>query len=222
MIRYEKYKFLSELNKRYSPDCFITTKKTTYINIPCALDIETTSFYDAYGEKTATMYIWQFGIYNDLIIYGRTYTEFIELLNILQNFFQLSENRRLLCFVHNLGYEFFFLHLWLCWLKIFSIDKYVPVYALCLQGIEFRCSYLESGYSLKTLGEKLTKYPVKKLTGNLDYDLIRHSKTEMTQKELDYCENDIQILLNYVRERFDNGDCITDFKITIVFHLYSH
>lgn len=215
MKKYEKYDFLKELHERYIPDCYITTKnKIEYINIPCAFDIETSSFYNEYGEKSAIMYIWQFGIYNDLIVYGRTYTEFIELLETLQNFFQLSEKRRLLCFVHNLGYEFYFLHLWLCWLKVFSIEKYTPVYALCLQGIEFRCSYLESGYSLKTLGDKLVKYPVKKLTGNLDYDLIRHSKTEITQKELDYCENDIQILLNYVRERFDNGDDITDFKIT--------
>jgi hypothetical protein len=33
-------------------------KKIEYINIPIAFDIETTSFYNASGEKQSTMYAW--------------------------------------------------------------------------------------------------------------------------------------------------------------------
>ena len=51
--------------------------KVCYYNIPCAFDIETTSFYDN-SEKVGLMYIWQFGI-NGHVFIGRLWDEFIEL-----------------------------------------------------------------------------------------------------------------------------------------------
>jgi len=215
MIPYKKYEFIKEINKRLNHLQYSQAKKIKYLNIPCAFDIETSSFYNEYGEKTAIMYIWQFGIFNDLIVYGRTWPEFLELLQVLQDFFRLSENYRLICFIHNLSYEFQFFRFWIKWKNVFALDKYKPVYALSEYGVEFRCSYLESGYSLDDLAKsKLNKYPVKKLKGFLDYDLIRHSKTELTEQELNYCENDIQILLNYVREKIENGGSVTKIQIT--------
>ena len=101
MIPYKKYEFIKELNKRLNQLKFSQSRKIKYLNIPCAIDIETSSFYNEYGEKTAIMYIWQFGIFNDLIVYGRTWLEFLELLQVLQDFFRLSEKCRLLCFIHN-------------------------------------------------------------------------------------------------------------------------
>ena len=47
---------------------------TYYYNIPCAFDIEVSSFYYN-GEKRACMYIWQFGILN-WVTYGRTWEEY--------------------------------------------------------------------------------------------------------------------------------------------------
>ena len=40
-----------------------TNTKHKYFNVPAALDLETSSFYDADGEKTGIMYLWIFGIY---------------------------------------------------------------------------------------------------------------------------------------------------------------
>lgn len=209
---YEKYKLLTILNKKNENEIKNKKTKISYLNIPCAFDIETSSFYNEYDEKTAIMYIWQFGIY-DYICYGRTYQEFIELLETLQNFFRLSEKRILICFVHNLSYEFMFIHKWLEWKKVFALDRYKVAYALSIYNIEFRCSYLESGYSLENLGKSLVKYPINKLVGNLNYNLIRHSKTPLTQTELDYCEYDIKIILNYIKEKLETDD-ITNIKIT--------
>lgn len=44
---------------------------------------------------------------------------------------------------------------------------------------------------------------VKKLYGDLDYRLVRHSKTPLTPKELGYCDHDVLILLAWCRWFFD-------------------
>ena len=81
--------------------------KVYYYNIPCAFDIETTSFYDN-GEKVGLMYIWQFGI-NGYIFIGRYWDEFIELLDKLRAEFDISVDTRLVIYVHNLAFEFQFI-----------------------------------------------------------------------------------------------------------------
>ena len=65
----------------------VAVKKTKYFNIPCAFDIETTSWTDGtYPNGSpvhlATMYIWQFGL-NGQVIYGRTWEQFETLLKFL-------------------------------------------------------------------------------------------------------------------------------------------
>ena len=43
---------------RIKPYCRYVGEKTKYLNIPISFDIETSSFYDTDGNKTAIMYIW--------------------------------------------------------------------------------------------------------------------------------------------------------------------
>ena len=192
-----------------------TNKKKEYINIECAFDIETTSTYLADGEKTAFMYIWTFGIKDEnFIIHGRTWEEFISLCEELQDHFQLSEDRILICYVHNLGFEFQFMRKYLEWVDVFSVEERKPIKALCSYGIEFRDSYILSGFSLSRLANNLTKHKIKKLEGDLDYSLIRHSKTELTPLELQYCINDVVIILYYINEQIEMYGDITKIPLT--------
>ena len=132
-------------------------KKIEYANVPSAFDIESTSFY--YGDKKcATMYVWQFGI-NGIITFGRTWDEFITLMDNLTTRLELSVKRRLIVYVHFLSFEFQFFRKWFEWESVFSIEERKPLYALTKTGIEFRCSYLLSGYGLDELGKQLKKYP---------------------------------------------------------------
>ncbi len=178
-----------------------------YINVPCAFDIETTSFIQN-DVKMATMYIWQFG-FNGLVYVGRTWEQYIEFITRFTEYLQLNYNDlRLICVVHNLGFDFEFFRKWFEWDKVFSIDTHTPIYAICMNGIEYRCSYLLSGYSLEKVGEHLQKYHIKKLVGNLDYTKIRHSKTPLTWDEIQYCVNDVKVQMAYIQELLEqyNGD----------------
>lgn len=210
----------SEINEilNYVEDSEVikTNKQIEYFNIPCSFDIETTSFFRSTGnegEKVAIMYEWTFGI-NGYVVIGRTWNEFIDILNIIIERLNLWKNRRLIIYVHNLSFEFQFMRKWLEWENVFSIDTRKPVYALTNNGIEFRCSYLLSGYSLTKLSDQLLKYPIKKMDGDLNYKLLRHSKTILTDKELKYCENDVRVVMAYIQERIEDDGNITKIPLT--------
>lgn len=196
----------------------IQTKDAQYFNVPASFDIETTSFIAANtddGEpiKAATMYIWQMG-FNGTVIYGRTWDEWFDCLETIMDFLGLSEKRRLIIYVHNLGYEFQFIRKYFEWDKVFAIKQRRPVYAL-YQGLEFRCSYFLSNYALSYIGDNLLhKYPVKKLVGDLDYKKIRHSKTPLTDKELAYCINDVKVVMSYIQEKIEQDGDITQIPLT--------
>lgn len=188
--------------------------KCEYLNIESAFDIETTStIYN--GEKSAFMYVWMFGIgYGSDVFYGRTWEEFLDLCELLGSYFDLHENKRLITYVHNLGYEFQFMRKFFKWSGVFSINERKPIKALCDIGIEFRCSYILSGYSLASLAKNLTTHKVKKMVGDLDYELIRHHETELTEKELSYCENDIVVVNAYINEQIAQYKTISKIPLT--------
>ena len=191
-----------------------TNKKVTYLNIESAFDIETTSYINN-GEKSAFMYIWMFGLgLGKEIFYGRTWEEFLDLCERLQNYFGLNENRRLVIYVHNLGYEFQFMCNYFKWENVFAINERKPIKALCSYGIEFRDSYILSGYSLVNTAKNLTTHKVRKLEGDLDYSLIRHQSTQLTEKEMGYCSNDIEIILAYINEQIVQYEDITKIPLT--------
>lgn len=190
-----------------------TNKKVVYLNVPCAFDIETTSML-INGAKFAFSYIWQFGIGLSNVFYGRTWGELLDFLNDLQGYLGLNENKRLIIYVHNLGYEFQFMRKYFNWVNIFAVDERKPVKALCDLGIEFRDSYILSGYSLANTAKNLTKHKIAKMVGDLDYSLIRHTKTPLTETELKYCENDILVILAYIDEQLDQYKDITKIPLT--------
>ena len=210
------------LNEAFETDPIEIIKSSTceYYNIPAAFDIETTSYSipipngkEGEVEKKALMYIWQFGI-NGTVIYGRTWDEWVDMLRQLVDYLNLCDHCRIIIYVHNLGYEFQFMRKWLKWDKIFAIKKRRPVYAIS-GGLEFRCSLFLSNYSLEYIGENLLhRYPVKKLVGNLDYSLMRHSQTPLTDGELAYCVNDVKVVMSYIQEKIEQDGNITKIPLT--------
>lgn len=201
-----------------SPVELVKSGTCEYFNIPASFDIETSSFIAGKDEsgndvKAACMYIWQFGI-NGTVIYGRTWEEFGGFLSELVDYLELSDHRRLVIYVHNLGYEFQFLRKWIEWDKVFAIKTRRPVYAVS-GGLEFRCSLFLSNYALAYIGDNLLhKYPIKKLVGNLDYSKIRHSETPLTDDELAYCINDVKVVMSFIQEKIEQDGDITKIPLT--------
>lgn len=179
-----------------------TKNKVTYYDIPCSFDIETSSFYNKFNqlnEKVAIMYEWTFGFGGEIII-GRTWQEFITMYYKIVELLELDKDKRLVIYVHNLAFEFQFIRKIFEWSHIFSLEKRKPIQALTEEGIEFRCSYLLSGYALRNLNKCISMFNIRKMDGDLDYKLIRTSITPLTKKELHYCINDVVVVMCYIYE----------------------
>ena len=187
--------------------------KHKYFNVPAALDIETSSFYNSDMEKVGIMYIWMFGIYGKVII-GRTWEELENMTRKLCEILDLGELKRLIVYVHNLSYDFQFFRTHFNFMKVFASDRRKPLYALTDSGIEFRCSYMLSGLSLAKVGENLLKYKMEKKVGDLDYKLIRHQKTKLTRKEIGYCVADVKVVMAYIAEEIERYDGIAKLPLT--------
>lgn len=192
---------------------FVRKGKKGYIsNVASAFDIEASSFYVG-DKKCATMYAWVFGI-NGKCIRGRFWWEFLDALKKVKKAYDISPNKRFVIYIHNLSYEFQFMKNYFEWEKVFSVDNRKPLYAIAKDGFEFRCSYLLSGYSLKVLGENLTKYKVEKLIGDLDYNLIRHSYTPLTEKEWGYILNDGLVVMAHIQEEIERLGSLAKLPLT--------
>lgn len=176
-----------------------------YLNIGSAFDSETSSFIDPDDyEETALLYIWMFGVGNT-VVYGRTLDEFTNLIEYM-NEWLTSYNVNLITYIHFAKFDFSFIKYLFHWDTVFLKENRDVLYAK-YGAIEFRDSLvLSGGQSLASIGENLRR-KVLKAVGDLDYSLIRHSGTPLTQQELHYCEMDIRVLEEYITEKIeDDGD----------------
>lgn len=190
----------------------ISYRKKQYYNIPCAFDIETTSTY-LNGNKVAFMYAWVLNI-NGTSIIGRTWEEFEQCIETIHQKLYTNENRIFIIYVHNLNFEMSFISKRFQWDKVFSINTRKPIYARTTSGIEFRCSYLLSGYALAKVADNLQTFKIKKLVGDLDYYKTRHSQTQLTQKEIRYIINDGRIVVAYIAEEIERNGNIAKIPLT--------
>ena len=205
----EVYELVSEQWELEPP----TKKGISYYNIPCSFDIETTSFTDEKGRDTGLMYEWTLGIGGYCIV-GREWEDFVKTIKQFAYWFGCRDDKRLIIYVHNLAWEFQFMRKYFKWKEVFALTSRTPVYAVTDIGVEFRCSYILSGYSLAKLAEHLTMFKISKLVGDLDYELTRHSSTPLTDKELQYCLNDVKVVMADIYERIIHCDGIRKIPLT--------
>lgn len=194
------------------------SKRRGFWNVPNAFDIETSSFFqslenESEPQKVAIMYVWTASI-GGFIIMGRTWYEFSLFIENLVRGFKTDLDHRLIIYVHNLAFDFSFFRKWLEWKNVFSLDNRKPIYAVTVDGIEFRCSYLLSGYKLSKVAEHLRDTDIKKLMGDLDYNLLRHSKTVLSDAEKQYCINDVQIVTAYINECIEEEGTLQNIPLT--------
>lgn len=168
--------------------------KLYYKDLICAFDIETTRIVEI---EQSIMYVWQFAILypgenNEIdIIMGRTWDEYKLFMQNMYNSLRLDE--KLCIWVHNLSYEFQFLA------GIYNFDR-DQVFAIerrkvlkCTQNdgrIEYRCSYIHSNMSLAEYTHKMG-VDHGKIVNEYDYTKKRYPWSELTDREKQYCTNDV-------------------------------
>lgn len=173
-----------------------TKSKIVYLDVVAAFDIETSTIP---GTDKAFMYIWQFKIEGFPVVIGHYWNEFLEFVGRLKKL--MTDNERLVVYVHNLSFEFQFLsgiyHFDVE--DVFSVQPRKVLRAYMADCLEFRCSYLHSNMSL----DKFTKFmgvEHQKLSGEeFDYSQVRYPWSVLTERELEYCINDVIGLVEAIR-----------------------
>ena len=169
--------------------------QTAYLSDFGTFDIETTTYQlsivDNDPQYNAFMYQWQFCI-DDKVIMGRTWQEFIKLLNNLRYHLGLSHAHYFVIYVHNLPFEFQFMRNFFSITEVFAIEKRKVVKCLVDDAFEFRCSYKLTNMSLQKFVSSTPGALYYKRGGDLDYKKIRTPNTPLTNDELAYCYNDVR------------------------------
>ena len=201
--------------ERFAMEEIINKKRTSYYNIPCAFDIESTTIEppkNGDGEYIykpySFMYHWQACI-KDQVVFGRTWEEFTLFMCNLRSALGLSEKRKLVIYVHNLAYEFQFMKDFIEIDSIFAKDSRKPM-KIDSNGIEFRCSYFLSNMSLSKFCENSNNVTYYKLDGDkYDYRKLRLPNTQMEEYELVYCYNDVRGLCQCIADKLEHDTIAT-------------
>lgn len=171
----------------YKPTtAFQRGKHVEYIDVTCTFDIETTN-----SDKDGFAYSFQTCI-GGLVIVPRYFEDWAELIETLCDKWRVTEKRKLIIYVHNLGYEFTYLIqlLTLRWgdCKALYTKSRKPLTLEFSNGIEFRDSLKLFQKSLARATEGCKH---EKLKGDLDYTVYRTPDTPLDNKEFAYCVNDV-------------------------------
>lgn len=161
-------------------------KHVEYIDTTCTFDIETTN-----GDADGFAYSFQTCV-GGVVVVPRYFEDWAEMVETLCDKWRVTDKRKLVLYVHNLGYEFTYLIqlLTLRWgdCKALYTKSRKPLTLEFANGIEFRDS-------LKLFQKSLAKATKgckhEKLKGDLDYSVYRTPDTSLDDKEFAYCVNDV-------------------------------
>lgn len=166
----------------------------------CGFDTETTSVIDD-QHKAAYVYEWSFDIYSNGVHYTimerdiEKLPELLRLLDFVITKKSKQKNVSVLVGVHNLPYDFTFISKILSIDRLFAKSKRQPL--MFDSGIfHFVDTLAISGMSLEKTAKAYTC--TQKMAGDLDYSIIRNTKTPLTRKEERYCFNDVKVVTEYL------------------------
>ena len=178
-------------------------KKREYFNDFFTMDIETSTV----GRSTDSPFAFTYSIaiyIADMCILCRRWEEYIDIIDRLYVKLGLTRYNRVVCYVHNLPYEFQFMRNFMHISDVFATAprKVVKCYA---EGIEYRCSYKLTNMSLDRFTSSIPTVVHGKLSGEeFDYSKLRTPNTVLTPKELDYIYNDVAGLYEALEYTINN------------------
>ena len=160
--------------------------------------------------KQSFMYIFAFCI-DGVCFYGRTGDDLKECCKKIN---ESAKGKNVIIYVHNLNYDFQVLRSFMKFDEVFARDKRTILYATCKEyNITFKCSYNLSGLKLADI-PAIFHTETKKLVGDLDYNVLRTYKTELTEQEMSYVENDVKIVCEYIQKEVQEAGTISKLALT--------
>lgn len=196
--------------------------RVKYLPYILTFDIETTSYVEYKNVKhrdgTTTRevdkkyaWMWIAGIYDrGMHKYYRTWDEVKKYFDWLSD--SVGNNTRYVCWVHNLSFEFQFMKDWMKMEDVFC-RKAHKVIRCRYRNIEFRCTLALSNTKLATLA-KNEHLSVLKAEGDLDYNKVRHYDSVVTDTELGYLRNDLDVVAEYVKKKIAEYGSIENIPMT--------
>lgn len=190
------------IEKRLMPG---KSKKSVCKNF-MSLDTETSTDEN---KENAWIYQWCFSYpegENRLLVYGRKPSELAEAIKKIQEVNCLDEKSKLICFVHNLSYDYTYFHKFLE-KKFGTVGNLLAIGAhkiisYNMEGIEFRDSLKVAQKSLDAWCKDLGTTH-KKLTGTINYKVIRYQNSKLVKKDWDYMFYDVICLDEAVEKQME-------------------
>lgn len=154
----------------------------------------------------ALPYIWQCSI-NDWVLYGRELPEFN---NILKYIKEKTDGAETHVWIHNISWEYQFMREIMQFDDKFFTEARKPL-NLKQDGLVFRCSYRLTNLSLAKWGEQIG---VDKAVGDLDYHALYTPHSKLDEKSLNYCEQDLRVMIAGIRNYKKEYKHIRDIPFT--------
>ena len=120
----------------------------------------------------------------------------------VKHLYNLSNEKRLVIFVHNLSYDYAYLYQFLKDAfgtpELLAIKSH-KILSATFDCFEFRCSYMLSNMSLSVWGAKMgTEY--RKIDCGIDYDIIRYQDSDLTEEDWSYQVLDVLTLKDCIKK----------------------
>lgn len=205
-------KLLSEIVNNCNKK-IISQRGQKIFTLKCGYDTETTRITEI---KKSFVYIHQFAI-EDYQILFRTWEQFTFFFKLLNSLIRdknkgKKTHTNIIIWVANLSYEFQFFRKHLQINEVFARTERQPLKVVC-DFLEFRDCLAVSGQGgLKQLAKTYCK--TQKLSGDLDYSIIRNYYTELSETEIQYCLNDVIILTEFAEYIFKTYKCLHYIPLT--------
>ena len=146
------------------------------------------------------IYQWAFKIKNNYI-YGRRPSELIEFLRNTAETYQLSNDKRLIIYIHNASYDLQYLKHYLCEYdpnaEFFAINAHSII--ICdILGFRILCSWKLTNLSLNALSKNYSDKYIKAV-GEIDYTKVRYQDSRLTKKDWFYMFSDVAAQMDGIK-----------------------
>lgn len=154
--------------------------------------------------ERAWVYQWAVKLKN-LYVYGRKPTEIIDFLIRTAEHYKLSEEKKLLIYIHNAAYDIQYLKHYLKKydpkVHFLTLDAHAVI--ICdILGFRILCSYKLTNMSLSALAENYAK-KYDKAVGEIDYNVIRYQDSVLTPEDWFYMFSDVAAQYDGIRGYLD-------------------